>query len=122
MRYNDPAFEGTGKQWCGPNDGGIKRGDRAVTGDEAARPNQNPDEIDPDAVTDDIDDLTIRSSDDGSLGLTNIGNKPPEDWAADTGPTDVGNPDEEDAVEWEPVEPNISNCDAPRKRKSPQKS
>ena len=25
--------------WCGPNDGGIKRGDRADTGDNQARPN-----------------------------------------------------------------------------------
>jgi hypothetical protein len=33
------------------------------------------------------DDLTIVSADDPNLGLTNIDDVPPEDWAADTGPT-----------------------------------
>jgi len=30
--------------WCGPNDGGIKRGDRADTGDEEANPTEGVDE------------------------------------------------------------------------------
>ena len=111
----------TSKQWCGPNDGGIKRGDRASTGDEQARPTQDPNDIDPDAVTDDIDDLTIRGAGDGSLGLTNIGKKPPEDWAANTGPTEAGNPDEEDAIEFDPVEPKLSNCGPAKKPESPKR-
>ncbi len=35
----------------------------------------------------DSDDFEIVEANDGRLGLTNIGNKPAEDWAADTGET-----------------------------------
>jgi hypothetical protein len=34
-----------------------------------------------------IDDLTIVDADDPNLGLTDIGDIGPDDWAADTGPT-----------------------------------
>ena len=34
-----------------------------------------------------IDDLTVVSADDPRLGLTNYGDKGPDDWAADSGPT-----------------------------------
>jgi hypothetical protein len=34
-----------------------------------------------------IDDLTVVSADDESLGLTDLDGKTPDDWAADTGPT-----------------------------------
>jgi hypothetical protein len=36
--------------------------------------------------TGDLEDLTIVSADDPSLGLTNYGDRGPDDWAADTGP------------------------------------
>ena len=128
----DEARLGRGPMWCGPNDGGIKRGDRADTGDEQAGPTDGVSERGsgvwsgddagptghPTAAADslgaehrvssggafdlseefgtpddeptsgaNVDDLTIRDATDGSLGLTNVGNKPAEDWAADTGPT-----------------------------------
>ena len=35
----------------------------------------------------DLDDLTVMDASDPSLGLTNIGDIPADDWAADTGPT-----------------------------------
>jgi hypothetical protein len=35
----------------------------------------------------DLDDLTVLEADDPTLGLTNIGDVPADDWAADTGPT-----------------------------------
>jgi hypothetical protein len=99
--------------WCGPNDGGIKRGDRAVTGDEEARPTEDVDEggsgdgatADPSALatgpgamsrdldragigdSGGIDDLTVHDAGDPELGLTDIDDRPPEDWAANTGPT-----------------------------------
>ena len=38
-----------------------------------------------------LEDLTIVSADDPNLGLTNYGDVPADDWAADTGPT--RNPD-----------------------------
>lgn len=86
------------RMWCGPNDGGIKRGDRADTGELEARPTHgateraepfdSPDEEPTSGAN--IDDLTVRDAEDGSLGLTDIGNKPAEDWAADTGPTRTG--------------------------------
>lgn len=36
-RISEPGDESR-QYWCGPNDGGIKRGDRAETGDNEARP------------------------------------------------------------------------------------
>lgn len=78
---------------CGPNDGGIKRGDSAETGDEQAQPNETMardgyglDNLGPGADSD-LEDLNILDADDPTLGLTNVGGKPAEDWAADTGPT-----------------------------------
>lgn len=70
---------------CGPNDGGIKRGDRAGTGDEQARPAKARGAGQP--VDDELEELHETAADDGSLGLTNTEGHPPEDWAADTGPT-----------------------------------
>ncbi|MDX2150974.1 MAG: hypothetical protein SFV54_09580 [Bryobacteraceae bacterium] len=106
----------------GYNDG-IKRGDRADTGDLEAQPTQAADEGGsgtgnaPGSYTVDsssmgaesaiptggvglrgdlpemlgegsgIDDLTILDATDPALGLTNIGDVPADDWAADTGPT-----------------------------------
>jgi hypothetical protein len=64
----------------GPNDG-ISRGDRDDTGDLAARPTRGS------RRSEDLEDLTIVSAEDASLGLTNVGEKGPDDWAADTGPT-----------------------------------
>ncbi len=64
---------------------GIKRGDGVETGDNEAGPD--------DAVTSEleegIEDLTIKSADDPTLGLTGTPDHPAEDWAADTGPTRV---------------------------------
>lgn len=95
----------------GPNDGGIKRGDRTDTGDETARPTQKdrggqfsedaddigvtndlpdvPDETDVEdpPVSPDLEDATILDADDPRLGLTNTATVPADDWAADTGPT-----------------------------------
>ena len=95
----------------GPNDGGIKRGDREDTGDNAARPDEmgtgpahptvdptgfggassirhpETDQFDPEEELRDQDGLEIMEATDGRLGLTDIGNKPADDWAADTGPT-----------------------------------
>jgi hypothetical protein len=108
--------------WCGPNDG-ARRGDRAGSGDEDARPNEGvtpagsgvpggEDEwsghptADPSALaggpvsgskgiaeigrSGDIEDLTVLDATDPSLGLTNVGEAPADDWAADTGPTRTG--------------------------------
>lgn len=35
----------------------------------------------------DLEDLTVKNAQDPSLGLTGVGDRKPEDWAADTGPT-----------------------------------
>lgn len=96
------------------NDGGIKRGDSAETGDEEARPQDGvgpggsgvrggekgeagAPTFDPSSLeevsgdshwgTEDVEDLTVKPMTDASLGLTNVPGHPPEDWAADTGPT-----------------------------------
>ena len=58
---------------------------RTDMGDNEARPSERP----PGHVssTAEIDDLNIVDATDNSLGLTNVGDVPPDDWAADTGPT-----------------------------------
>ena len=95
----------------GPNDGGIKRGDREDTGDNAARPDEmgtgpahptadptgfggaslirhpETNQFDPEEELLDQDGMEVMEATDGRLGLTDIGNKPADDWAADTGPT-----------------------------------
>ena len=94
----------------GPNDGGIKRGDRTDTGDDEARPTEQeedgsygeeadhlithhlpdvPEETDVEEVppSPDLEDATILNAEDPRLGLTNTSTVPADDWAADTGPT-----------------------------------
>jgi hypothetical protein len=106
--------------FCGPNDGGVKRGDRDDTGDLEAQPTEKAGKqgsgntggswgghmtADPSALgsgpgssvtntgdllgenTGGLDDLTVHDASDPELGLTNIGEVPAEDWAANTGPS-----------------------------------
>jgi len=97
--------------WLGPNDSAIHRGDRSETGDEEARPDEmgsgfaqptvdptsfggttsirhpESDSFDPAEELGDVDGMETMLPTDGRLGLTNVGRKPAEDWAADSGPT-----------------------------------
>jgi hypothetical protein len=92
-------------------DSTIKRGDRLDTGDNQARPDElgsgdaqptvdttsfggessiahsSSDRFDPKEELLDTDGFETMQPEDGRLGLTNVGGKPAEDWAADTGPT-----------------------------------
>jgi hypothetical protein len=94
-----------------PNDSPIHRGDREDTGDEQARPDElgsGPAEptVDPTAFGGttsirhaesarfsveeelrDYDGMEVVEATDGRLGLTNVNDIPPDDWAADTGDT-----------------------------------
>ncbi len=105
------------------NKGGIRRGDRADTGDLEAQPTEGvgpggsgvPDgrggstgnvTASPDALASGptgsstgiaeiggdggLEDLTVHDATDPDLGLTDIGDVPPDDWAANTGPTRTG--------------------------------
>lgn len=93
------------------NDSTIKRGDREDTGDNEARPTQTgagaaiptvdstslggtssirqpPDYgFDADEELRDNYGMEVVEATDGRLGLTNFGDIPADDWAADTGPT-----------------------------------
>jgi len=95
----------------GPNDSPIHRGDREETGDDEARPDElgsgdaeptvdptafggtssisHPTRahVDFDEELNDSDGFEVMEPTDGRLGLTNIGNKPADDWAADSGET-----------------------------------
>lgn len=95
----------------GPNDSPIHRGDREDTGDDEARPDElgsGPAQptVDPTAfggtssirhpsggrssIEDelrDYDGIEVMEPTDGRLGLTNVNDVPPDDWAADTGET-----------------------------------
>ncbi len=74
------------------NRGGITGGDRADTGDLEARPTEgaDPNDLEPRQDENDLEDLTIHGASDPDLGLTDIGDVPPDDWAADTGPSHSG--------------------------------
>ncbi len=93
------------------NDSSIKRGDRADTGDNQARPDEmssgdaqptvdptsfggitsirhsSSDHFDAQAELADLDGMETMLPTDGRLGLTDIGDVPADDWAADTGST-----------------------------------
>ena len=95
----------------GPNDSSISRGDRADTGDNEARPTEKGSgwayptvddsalggdtsishsetiRFDVDDERDSRDGLEIMQPEDGRLGLTDVGDVPADDWAADTGET-----------------------------------
>ena len=100
--------------YLAPNRGGIKRGDRADTGDLQAQPTETADRSGSGAqgggggaegqVTGNpsalgraegptdlkpggnlLDELTVHEATDPELVLTAVRNRPPEDWAADTG-------------------------------------
>lgn len=101
----------------GPNDSSINRGDRAETGDNEARPDEmgsgpaqptadltsfgggtsirhpSGDSSSLEQEVREDDSFEIVDATDGRLGLTNIGNTPADDWAADTGST--ANPESE---------------------------
>ena len=79
-------YEDSRTLWCGPNDGGIRRGEGEESGDNEAAPDTDLEEFNT-GDSGGIDDLTIMEADDPSLGLTGTPDHPAEDWAADTGPT-----------------------------------
>jgi hypothetical protein len=72
-RFHD-SYDSTINYSCTANDGGIKRGDRAETGDEEARPTAGAEPEDELASLgqSDLDDLTVLDAGDPSLGLTDI--------------------------------------------------
>jgi len=72
---------------------GRPTGDPSAGGLQVGRPDVSPlDQGEPvEPEPDQMDDLNVLKSSDPRLGLTNRGQKPPEDWAADTGET--RNPD-----------------------------
>ncbi len=80
---------GSGRRAGDDGPGGQETADPSADGMGPSRPYLTADEAE--GVADEgsggIDDLTIVSADDPSLGLTNRGDKGPDDWAADTGPT-----------------------------------
>jgi hypothetical protein len=97
----------------GPNDSPIHRGDLEDTGDNEARPDEigsGPAQptVDPTSFGGtssirhpsssrfsveeelrDYDGIEVMEASDGRLGLTNVNDVPPDDWAADTGETKV---------------------------------
>ena len=89
----------------GPNDSSIQRGDNEAGPDEMgsgdAQPTGDPtsfggttsishpesDRFNTEDELRDLDGMETMEPTDGRLGLTDIGNVPADDWAADTGPT-----------------------------------
>lgn len=73
----------------------------ADTGDEEAGPTAGaePQDEAESIGQSDLDDLAVVDAGDPSLGLTDIDDAPPEDWAANTGPTHSA--EERDRVSWD---------------------
>jgi hypothetical protein len=104
-------FSGIVTLYCGPNDSSIQRGDRTDTGDNEARPDETGSgpaqptadptsfggassirrpsggRFDVEQERQDSDGIEVVEPTDGRLGLTNIGNEPPDDPIADAGET-----------------------------------
>ncbi len=82
----------------GPGGSGVRGGESAFpTADASALAEGTADvdgadvEQDTDLLEDaDLGDLTIHGASDPDLGLTDVGDVGPDDWAADTGPTRSG--------------------------------
>lgn len=142
---------------CGPNDGGIKRGDRADTGPDQAghkdgvgrtgsgvpggdggstghvtgAPDSEAEPVDlgeewlvpedSEVAAEDIADFTVTTADDPSLGMTDIAGRPPEDWAADAGPS--RNLDANDVDVQDPPPAPEAPCAEPAggQRKAPER-
>jgi len=95
----------TGDNQAAPNDGtgpdgsGVRAGDDGPAGMPTFDPSSDEEvygggetfEAEAHSGSGTIDDLTILDADDPSLGLTNTDDVPADDWAADTGPTQVPN-------------------------------
>ena len=74
-----------------PSAGGLNRGSQSIGSGKA-----EVFEVFNDGGSEGIEDLTVTNASDPRLGLTNRGDKPAQDWAANTGPT--RNPDWTDAA------------------------
>ena len=84
---DDVSRGGSGVRAVDDGPGGQPTVDPSADGMGPSRPYLVADEEDGIANdgTDGIDDLTVLAADDPSLGLTDYGDKPADDWAADTG-------------------------------------
>lgn len=73
----------------GDGPGGQQTVDPSAGADAPGRPYMSMDEVDgiDNSGSGGIDELNIVSADDPSLGLTDIGDTGPDDWAANTGPS-----------------------------------
>ncbi len=92
----DTGYEGAGNEDTGddearPDEMGSgpaqSTGDPTALGGTSSISHSSGDAYDLEQEVLDSGDFEIVEATDGRLGLTNIGNKPAEDWAADTGET-----------------------------------
>jgi hypothetical protein len=81
----DVTSGGSGVRAGDDGPAGMPTGDPSAGGLSVGHPNESG-ELVP-AGSGGIDDLNVTKANDPRLGLTNRGQKPPEDWAANTGPT-----------------------------------
>ncbi len=99
------------KDDVGPTGSGVPGGDGGATGHVTAVTDSLAEPVDEVDVTardvlnsaEDLEDFTVTSADDPRLGLTGVPGHPPQDWAANTGPT--VNPDATDEDVEPPPEP-----------------
>jgi hypothetical protein len=72
----------------GPDGSGVRAGDDGPAGMPTADPSSEAEVLESVGYSGGgLEDLTILEADDPTLGLTDIGDVPPDDWAADTGPS-----------------------------------
>ena len=86
------------KPGVGPHGSGLPGGDGGATGHVTASADSLSEPVDRDwadssdtlHAAEDMQDFRISDFRDPALGLTNVPGHPPQDWAADTGPTHTG--------------------------------
>ena len=87
----DETRGGSGVRSIDDGPGGQPTGDPSAGGLGVGQPYLGLDQMD--GIANEgaggLEDLTIVSADDPSLGLTNVGDVGPDDWAADVGPTRI---------------------------------
>ena len=122
----DVTRGGSGVSGVDEGPGGQVTGDPSAGGSSPAGASFGLDEVSgiADKGSGELDELTVKDANDPSLGLTNHGVIPPQDWAADTGPSRVADRGiETDFVtdKASTLGPDKTTKRAPRKR-APRKS
>jgi|SRR5579883_1506378 hypothetical protein len=115
------------QQGVGRSGSGVPGGDGGATGHVTGAADSLAEPVDGEwlnsddslVAAEDLEDFTVSTPGDPSLGLTGVEGHPPEDWAANTGPDK--NPDANDVDVAQPHDPPNPECPPGANRKGPKR-